>query len=107
MKTIDRNALKQKIDDGEPMTLIEVLPESGFNEFHLPGAINIPVGSDRFEERVQAVADRDEQVVVYCKDSDCDASPKAAQRMEDLGFTNVIDYAAGKEDWRAADLPTQ
>lgn len=105
MKTIDRDTLKEKIDKGETMTLIEVLSPESFEEFHLPGAINIPLGSDTFEDRVQAVAGHDEQVIVYCKDEACDASPKAAQRLEDLGYTNVLDYAAGKDDWRAADLP--
>ena len=107
MKTIDRDTLKQKIDNAESMTLIEVLPSESFENFHLPGAINIPVGSDTFEERVQAVAGKDDQVIVYCKDTDCDASPKAARRLEDLGYTNVIDYPAGKDDWRAANLPVE
>ena len=106
MKTIEREELRQKIENAEEMTLIEVLPRENFEEFHLPGAINIPFGSEQFDERVQAVAGKDEQVIVYCKDENCDASPKAAKRMEGLGFTNVLDYAAGKVDWRAADLPT-
>ena len=32
-------------------------------------------------------------------------SPRAAWRLEALGFTNVYDYLAGKADWRAAGLP--
>ncbi|PWE32908.1 rhodanese-like domain-containing protein [Maritimibacter sp. 55A14] len=107
MKTIDRDGLKQKIYNHEPMKLIEVLPQESFEDFHLPGAINIPVGSEKFEERVQAAAEKDEQVIVYCMNEECDASPKAAKRMEALGFTNVLDYAAGKEDWRSADLPVE
>lgn len=107
METIDRTDLKQKIDQGEEMTLIEVLSENDFEDFHLPGAINIPLGSENFEDRVQAAAAKDDQVIVYCKDEDCDASPKAAKRLEDLGYSNVLDYEAGKEDWRAAGLPVE
>jgi rhodanese-related sulfurtransferase len=107
METIERDDLKRKIDKAEPMTLIEVLPREEFERFHLPGAINIPVGAEGFEERVQAVADRDEQVIVYCADADCDASPKAARRLDALGYTNVHDYAAGKADWREAGLPVE
>jgi CBS domain-containing protein len=33
-------------------------------------------------------------------------SPRAAWRLERLGFTHVNDYAAGKVDWMAAGLPT-
>jgi len=33
-------------------------------------------------------------------------SPRAAWRLERLGFDLVYDYAAGKVDWMAAGLPT-
>ncbi len=32
-------------------------------------------------------------------------SPRAAWRLESLGFTSVFDYVAGKADWFAAGLP--
>lgn len=32
-------------------------------------------------------------------------SPRAAWRLEEAGFDPVFDYAAGKMDWLAADLP--
>ena len=32
-------------------------------------------------------------------------SPRAAWRLEETGFGPVYDYAAGKADWLAADLP--
>jgi CBS domain-containing protein len=34
-------------------------------------------------------------------------SPRAAWRLESLGFGKVHDYAAGKLDWMAAGLPTE
>ena len=33
-------------------------------------------------------------------------SPRAAARLEALGFDNVYDYVSGKSDWIAAGLPT-
>jgi len=33
-------------------------------------------------------------------------SPRAAWRLDSLGFREVYDYAAGKADWLAAGLPT-
>jgi len=32
-------------------------------------------------------------------------SPRAAWRLESLGFTRVFDYAGGKQDWFASGLP--
>ena len=34
-------------------------------------------------------------------------SPRAAWRLESLGFTRVFDYMAGKQDWLAAGLPSE
>ncbi len=34
-------------------------------------------------------------------------SPRAAWRLESLGFRDVYDYTAGKLDWMAAGLPTE
>src|SRR5438128_12315907 len=34
-------------------------------------------------------------------------SPRAAWRLEELGFGPVYDYVAGKADWTAAGLPTE
>ena len=34
-------------------------------------------------------------------------SPRAACRLETLGFSDVYDYVAGKQDWLANGLPTE
>ncbi len=34
-------------------------------------------------------------------------SPRAAARLESLGFTQVFDYAASKADWTSSGLPTE
>src|SRR5437879_12533214 len=34
-------------------------------------------------------------------------SPRAASRLETLGFAEVYDYVDGKVDWMAAGLPTE
>ena len=34
-------------------------------------------------------------------------SPRAAWRLESLGFTQVFDYVAGKQDWFASGLPRE
>jgi len=34
-------------------------------------------------------------------------APRAAARLESLGFRNVLEYTAGKQDWLAAGLPAE
>jgi rhodanese-related sulfurtransferase len=99
--------LKQKIDSGEEFALVEVLGPETFAEFHLPGAVNVPV-DDTFEDGIQkAVPDKNRTVVVYCRNIECHASSKAVKRMEDLGYGNVYEYHQGKEGWKAAGLPVE
>ncbi|MEQ9257628.1 MAG: rhodanese-like domain-containing protein [Roseovarius sp.] len=107
MQTIDRETLRQKMRDNDQLRLIEVLPRDSYNDFHLPGAINVPLDEADFGERIQVAADKNEEIVVYCMDESCDASPRAAERMEQLGFSHVSDYEAGKKDWRKAGLPEE
>jgi rhodanese-related sulfurtransferase len=47
--------------------LVEVLPAKEYEQAHLPGAINLPLGS--LQEPEVAVLDRARPVIVYCWDS--------------------------------------
>lgn len=104
---ITTDELKKKIDAKENFALVEVLGPETFAEFHIPGAINVPV-DDTFEANIQAkVPDKTTPAVVYCRDIECHASAKAAKRMELLGYTNVSEYHNGKEGWKAMGLPVE
>lgn len=107
MKAIDRDTLRRHLQDGTELILIEALPRDSFEEFHLPGAVNVPLGSD-FDERIgEVIPSKATPVVVYCANTHCKASEKAGSRLEELGYREVYDYEAGKEDWKAHDLPTE
>lgn len=106
MITIDRDQTKKMMDE-KAVTVIEVLDQQYYDKFHLPGALNVPLSGD-FDGKIQkAVPDKNEPVVVYCMDEECDASPKAAKRMDELGYERVYDYEAGKMDWKEAGLPVE
>lgn len=85
--------------------LVEVLDEHEYRDGHLPGALNIPLR--RLPTQAVVQLRRDRLVVVYCWDWLCDLSPRAAHRLETLGFEEVYDYAAGKLDWIAAGEPME
>jgi rhodanese-related sulfurtransferase len=104
MKTIGTEELKEKLDNNE-VTLIEVLEEEEYNKSHIKGAINIPLKKISFEARKKF--DKDDNLVVYCSDEDCTASPTAAKKLNDSGFKNVWDYEGGKKAWKEAGLPME
>jgi rhodanese-related sulfurtransferase len=104
--TITRDALKAKLDAGEPVTVMEALPAKYFRHAHLPGAINIP--HDEIDARApDLLPDKDAEVVVYCASLPCKNSEIAARRLVELGYTKVREYAEGKKDWVDAGLPVE
>ncbi|MEX0654269.1 MAG: rhodanese-like domain-containing protein [Phycisphaeraceae bacterium] len=108
MQTIDARQLEQMKARNEDFLLINVLPEESFREQHIPGSVNIPVNEDDFEERVEQLAgDKERTVVVYCASTECTASPAAANKLEDVGFTHVIDFAGGMQEWEQTNHPVE
>ena len=105
-RTITREEVRRHTEGGGAK-LVEVLSKEDYDHFHLPGAINVPLGDD-FDERIRAaIPDQSGEVIVYCQNSDCPASMKAARRMEELGYENVHDYESGKIDWKEAGFPIE
>ena len=62
---IDVARLRKLLDRGD-VQLLEVLPESEFQEEHLPGAINIPLKS--LMTNAVAHLDKSRPTIVYCWD---------------------------------------
>ena len=102
-ETIDRDELEAKLASDKDVVLIEVLDEEEYEESHIEGAINIPLSN--IGREIKGEFDTDQEIVVYCADIDCQASPKAAEKLDKLGYENVYDYAGGKKDWREAGNP--
>ena len=103
--TIDRDGVRAVVDAGTA-AVVEALPASYFEDAHLPGARNLPHDSD--EATIAAVLpDRDATVVVYCSNLACQNSTILSRRLAQLGYTDVRDYEAGKEDWVTAGLPVE
>jgi rhodanese-related sulfurtransferase/CBS domain-containing protein len=100
---IDRNEVQRLVREGAQ--LVEVLPAKVYEGEHLPGAINLPL--THLNRQDIAMLQRDRLVIVYCYDAQWDLSPRAASRLETLGFTQVYDYVTGKVDWLANGLPTE
>ncbi len=108
MRMVGRDEVRRLIEAGGAL-VVEVLDRPYYRKFHLPGAVNIAVsgGGDFDAEILRQWPDRARPVVVYCLDEACDASRRAATRLEALGYREVLDYEGGKMDWKAAGLPTE
>lgn len=104
MQTITREELKAKMDRGDDFTLFEVLPLMYWRKHHLPGAKSLPP-AQVVEVVESTVPDRGAEIVLYCWDDDCPTSGWAGLQLEEVGYTNLYEYSAGKKDWIDAGLP--
>jgi rhodanese-related sulfurtransferase len=103
-RPIDREALRAKLDAGEPLVLVETLGSRSYDHGHLPGAINL---SANHVHRLahQLLPDHHAEIVLYCASRECDAAGSVADALTALGYTNLFWYHGGKADWIAAGLP--
>ena len=108
MNVLKKEELKKMIDSGENFVLIDVLDKKDFERHHIPGAVNIPVHGDNFMEKVaEKVPGKNTKIVVYCASFECQASPGAAKKLTEAGYTNVFDYEGGIKDWKQANYPVE
>ena len=108
MQSISHNELKSMLDNHEDITMINVLSHQNFEKEHIPDSINVPVETENFSEKVaQQVGGKDEKLVVYCQNESCDASTKAAKKLEAANFEQVLCYEGGIEEWKNQGYPVE
>lgn len=103
-ETITAEELKEKMEDGDDLTLINVLTRESYEKEHIPSSINIPYQdiAKHYKE-----LDKDEEIIVHCSDEFCDASSIAYEKLNKLGFNKVIDFEGGIEEWKEKDYPIE
>ena len=102
-QTINRQDLQAKIQAGQPLVLLETLPESSYVKGHLPRAVHLP--HDRVRELApKLLPDKSAAVVTYCASATCQNSHIAAETLSAMGYTDVRVYVGGKQDWTEAGL---
>lgn len=103
LTTISADDLKADLEGNHPPVLINTLPGEAHVTRHIPGSVNVP--ADDIAHVEVLVPNKDEYIVVYCANANCDASATAAQTLEDMGYTNVVDFEEGYAGWRRAGYP--
>jgi len=106
MRRISREELRDRLEKGEALKLIEALPERYWREAHLPGALQMDYTEVR-DKSPSLLPDKGASIVVYCASAECQNSDKAARTLAALGYTDVHEYAEGKEHWAQAGLPLE
>lgn len=103
METIDIEQVRSALNGQSGTPVVNVLSAEDYQREHIPGSLSVPLESDDFVERVgRQVTDRTHPVIVHCASSQCDASERAARKLEENGFEHVRDFPGGIARWREA-----
>jgi rhodanese-related sulfurtransferase len=98
--TVDQ--VKERLDRGERLLLIDVREESEWQKDHLPGAVHLGKGIiERDIEKV--VADPATEIILYCGGGF--RSALAADALQQMGYSNVLSMDGGHRGWREKGLP--
>lgn len=93
------DALQQ---NGTEWVIIDARTPAEYDEGHLKDAANADFMAENFEEIIGPL-DMDDTYLVYCRTGE--RSAKAAEKMEKMGFKNVVNMKGGIEGWKKAQLP--
>jgi rhodanese-related sulfurtransferase len=107
LPTIEASALLEKIEAADAFALVDALAPMVYAHSHLPGAMNLPPSMVDATVLGKRIPDRNAEIVVYCSSPDCDDSHETAQRLCELGYTNVRRYAGGKNEWKELGFPLE
>ncbi len=96
--------LKRMLDDGIEMTVVDARNPEEYQEVHIKGAINIP--EKKFAEYQQELpGNKSAKIIFYCNGIKCGKSKKAAQKVINLGYTDISVYAEGMPVWEEKGMP--
>ncbi len=102
IREITIDDVKAKLDRKEKFLLVDVREDNEWNKDHLPNAIHL--GKGIIERDIeQQVPDLGAQLVLYCGGGF--RSALAADKLQQMGYTNVLSMDGGIRGWREKAYP--
>lgn len=96
--------VKEILDAGREVILVDTREESEFARGRLPGAVHLSKGV--IERDVEShIPDKKAHVVLYCGGGF--RSALAAENLQKMGYTNVESMDGGWRAWTGAGFPTE
>lgn len=97
-KHIDTEGLKALMDSHASFVLLDARGEKYHDESIIPGA-KLAFYKDSKEKLTSMIPDKSTLVIVYCFSPACPLAGRLAKKLIDLGYTQVMEYPGGIEDW--------
>ena len=106
IRQVSLEDLKDRLDSGEELILVDVREKDEWRQGHVPGALNLPPAeaAARVPELADALASA-EAVVVYCHGVECSDAIGVAERLLEVIPEPVYVFEAGLKGWIDAGHP--
>ena len=98
MQNITPEEVKERLDKGEQLNLVDVREPHERADFNIGGA-HVPLGQVQTMQVDELDNLKNEEVIVYCRSGN--RSGQAAMILETLGFTNTKNLAGGMLAWES------
>ena len=104
LECIDKDELLQRINNESNFILVDTIGKYDGNKYKIKRATTIPYKEviDRRSELTSY-----DEIIVYCKHSECVASKKVAVALKSLNIPNVKIYEGGIDEWEENSLPVE
>lgn len=106
--TISAETLKQEIEGGCGVFVVNVLNKNSFKDCSIPGSKNVPAHQLLHYAKKQIRKgswQANKPIVVYCASGECPLSRYAWKTLKSAGFTNVLLFNGGMQDWKKKGYP--
>ena len=88
--------------------VLDARPAADYKAGRIPGSVSLPYDNLEAElAHVQVLLSPAQPIMTYCSGKDCDESFLLTLHLRKAGFTNIVLYAGGFEQWTAAGLPVE
>ncbi len=104
IRQTDVRTVRQRMEKGEKLLLVDVREESEWAAGHLPGAMHLSKGILERDVEV-AIPDPETEIILYCGGGF--RSALAAENLLRMGYTHVLSMDGGYRGWVAAGLPVE
>ena len=101
-QTISASDFAKKIETSDDAQILDVRTPAEFSSGHLVNAKNSDWNGSTFESEVSKL-NKSKPVYVYCRSGK--RSAQAAEKLTELGFSNVYNLEGGILQWESASLP--
>jgi rhodanese-related sulfurtransferase len=97
MQLITVSELKERLDKGEKLNLVDVREPAENHEFNIGGEL-IPLGRIQNMEVDQLELLKNQEIICYCRSGN--RSGQACQILDMMGFTNTKNLQGGMLAWK-------